>query len=66
MKVEVTMLDKNTKVQVKSPRPGERGVWIIQGWVASSGITDPAYDVTHEKTGRRRIFRRSRMRVKRD
>ena len=63
MKIEVNVLDKDTKVKVKSPGMGESGIWLIKGLVPNSGLDNPAYDVVHEKNGRRRIFRRSRMTV---
>lgn len=65
MTIEIPELEKNTKVRIKTPGPGERGLWIIMGRVPNSGTEDPAYDVVNEKSGRRRIFRRSRMEVKR-
>lgn len=65
MTVDMPELEKGTKVRIKSPGQGESGLWVIVGRVANSGIDDPAYDVVSEKHGRRRIFRRSRMEVKR-
>jgi len=65
MKKDISILENKTEVRIKSPGPGERGVWVVIGRVNNSGSDDPAYDVINDKTGRRRIFRRSRMEVKR-
>ena len=65
MTIDLPELEKGTKVRIKRPKAGERGLWTIVGRVPNSGTDDPAYDVTNDKTGRRRIFRRSRMEVKR-
>jgi hypothetical protein len=54
-------LGRGDKVKVRSPRAGERGVWVVEGQVRNSGPDDPAYDVHHQLSGRRRIFRRSRL-----
>lgn len=60
-----SVLENGTKVRIKKPGPGERGLWVITGRVNNSGTEDPAYDVQNEVSGRRRIIRRSRMEVKR-
>jgi hypothetical protein len=52
---------KGTRVRVRTPGALETGIWVIQGRVANSGVDDPAYDVTHTRSGRRRVFRRSRL-----
>jgi hypothetical protein len=65
MKIEVSILENQTKVKIKQPGPGERGIWIITGLVPNSGLDNPAYDVQNEKSGRRRIFRRDRLTVMR-
>jgi hypothetical protein len=65
MRVRVRVLTRGTRVKVRRPGPGERGVWTVTGRVRSSGIEDPAYDVAHERTGRVRVFRRSRLKFTR-
>ena len=50
-----------SEVTVRGPRVGERGTWRVTGEVATTSPDDPAYDVTHTSTGRRRIFRASRL-----
>jgi hypothetical protein len=35
----------------------------VRGRVVGSGLTDPAYDLDHERSGRPRILRRSRLRL---
>jgi hypothetical protein len=52
---------RHDKVKVVRPGQGETGTWIVEGWVASSGHEDPAYDVRHERRGQPRIFRSSRL-----
>jgi hypothetical protein len=54
-------LSRGDTVKVRSPGPGERGHWIVEGEVRNSGPADPAYDVHHQINGRPRIFRRSRL-----
>jgi hypothetical protein len=63
MKVRLRILDNGTRVRIRQPGPGERGIWIIGGRVTGSGLQDPAYDLGHERTGRPRILRRSRPRL---
>ena len=63
MKVRLHVLDTGTRVRIRQPRAGERGIWVVRGRVAGSGLTDPAYDLDHERTGRQRILRRSRLRL---
>ena len=50
-------------VKVRKPGQGERGYWRVIGEVANSGPADPAYDLTNLASGRRRIFRASRLTV---
>jgi hypothetical protein len=63
MKVRLHVLDPGTRVRIRQPRPGERGIWLVRGRVVGSGLTDPAYDLNHERTGRPRVLRRSRLRL---
>jgi hypothetical protein len=63
MKVRLHVLDTSTRVRIRQPRSGERGIWVIRGRVAGSGLDDPAYDLDHERTGRPRALRRSRLRL---
>jgi hypothetical protein len=63
MKVRLRVLDNGTRVRIRQPRAGERGIWIIRGRVAGSGLDDPAYDLDHERTGRARVLRPSRLRL---
>jgi hypothetical protein len=56
-------IPKGTEVKVRKPGQGERGVWRVLGEVANSGPDDPAYDLTNLVSGRRRIFRASRLTV---
>jgi hypothetical protein len=63
MKVRLRVLDSGTRVHIRQPGPGERGIWVVRGRVAGSGLTDSAYDLDHERTGRPRVLRRSRIRL---
>jgi hypothetical protein len=63
MKIRLPVLDSGTRVRIRQPRAGERGIWIVRGRVAGSGLTDPAYDLNHERTGRPRVLRGSRLRL---
>jgi hypothetical protein len=63
MKVRLRVLATGTRVRIRQPGPGERGVWIVRGRVTGSGPDDPAYDLRQERTGRSRILRRSRLRL---
>jgi hypothetical protein len=63
MKVPLRVLATGTRVRIRQPGPGERGVWIVAGRVTGSGLDDPAYDLRHEGTGRSRVLRRSRLRL---
>ena len=63
MKVRLRVLETGTRVRIRQPGPGERGVWIVAGRVTGSGLGDPAYDLRKERTGRPRILRRSRLRL---
>jgi hypothetical protein len=56
-------IQKGSEVKVRKPGQGERGVWRVMGEVANSGPDDPAYDLTNVVSGRRRIFRASRLTV---
>jgi hypothetical protein len=63
MKVRLRVLDNGTRVRIRQPRSGEPGIWVVRDRVAGSGLDDPAYDLGHERTGRPRILRRSRLRL---
>jgi hypothetical protein len=54
-------IEKGAEVRVRGPRSGESGTWKVVGQVTSSSPDDPAYDVTNLISGRRRIFRSSRL-----
>ncbi|HEY2960284.1 MAG TPA: hypothetical protein VGM21_19070 [Actinomycetota bacterium] len=58
---EPSAIEKGAEVRVRGPRSGEFGTWRVVGPVAGSGPDDPAFDVTNLVSGRRRIFRRSRL-----
>lgn len=58
---EAELIQKGSQVKVKRPRAGESGVWTVTGSVSTPEPTDPAWDVTNTVSGRRRIFRSSRL-----
>jgi hypothetical protein len=63
MRVRLRVLTNGTRVRIRRPGPGERRLWLVAGRVAGSGRDDPAYDLRHERSGRTRILRRSRLRL---
>ncbi len=63
MQVRARILEPGTLVKIHRPGTGERGVWRITGRVRNSGLDDPAYDLTHMRTGRMRVLRRSRLKL---
>jgi hypothetical protein len=63
MRVHLRVLANGTRVRIRHPGPGERGLWLVCGRVAGSGLDDPAYDLRHVRSGRTRILRRSRLRL---
>jgi hypothetical protein len=63
MRVRLRVLTRDTPVRIRRPGPGERGTWLVAGRVAGSGTDDPAYELRHQRNGRSRILRRSRLRL---
>jgi hypothetical protein len=63
MRVRLRVLTHGTHVRIRRPGPGERGLWLVAGRVAGSGLDDPAYELRHQRTDRSRILRRSRLRL---
>ena len=63
MRVRLRVLTHGTSVRIRRPGPGERGLWLVAGRVAGSGTDDPAYELRHQRSGRPRILRRSRLRL---
>jgi hypothetical protein len=61
VEVQTRAIQKGSEVKVRKPGSGEMGTWRVLGEVANSGPDDPAYDVTNLRSGRRRIFRSSRL-----
>ena len=61
VKAETLAIQTGSEVKVRKPGSGEMGTWRVLGEVANSGPDDPAYDVTNLRSGRRRIFRSSRL-----
>jgi hypothetical protein len=65
MRVRLRVLVPGTRVRIRRPGPGERGLWLVDGRIVGSGLDDPAYDLRHQRSGRVRILRRSRLRLTR-
>jgi hypothetical protein len=59
--VQTQAIETGSQVKVRKPGTGEMGTWRVTGEVANSGSEDPAYDVTNLRSGKRRIFRASRL-----
>jgi hypothetical protein len=65
MRVRLRILISGTRVRVRRPGPGERGLWVVGDRLVGSGLHDPAYELHHQPSGRTRILRRSRLRLTR-
>jgi hypothetical protein len=65
MRVRVRILTSGTRVRIRRPGPGERGLWVVGDRLVGSGLHDPAYELRHQPSGRTRILRRSRLRLTR-
>jgi hypothetical protein len=63
MRVRLRVLASGTRVRVRRPGRGERGLWSVTGWLLGRG--GPAYELRQERSGRTRILRRSRLRLTR-
>ena len=65
MRVRLRVLTLGTRVRVRRPGRGERGLWVVGDRLVGSGLQDPAYELRQERSGRARILRRSRLRLTR-
>jgi hypothetical protein len=65
MRVRLRVLTPGTRVRVRRPGRGERGLWLVGDRLVGSGTDDPAYELRHQPSGRARILRRSRFRLTR-
>jgi hypothetical protein len=65
MRVRLRVLVRGTRVRVRRPGRGERGLWVVGDRLVGSGLQDPAYELRQERSGRARILRRSRLRLTR-
>jgi hypothetical protein len=65
MRVRLRILVPGTRVRIRRPGPGERGLWVVGDRLVGSGRHDPAYELHHQPSGRARILRRSRLRLTR-
>jgi hypothetical protein len=65
MRVRLCILVPGTRVWVRRPGRGERGLWVVGDRLVGSGLEDPAYELRHQPSGRTRILRRSRLRLTR-
>jgi hypothetical protein len=65
MRVRLRVLTPGTRVRVRRPGRGERGLWVVGDRLVGSGLQDPAYELRHQRSGRARILRRSRLRLTR-
>jgi hypothetical protein len=63
MRVRLRVLTPGTRVRIRHPGPGERGLWLVGGRLVGSGPDDPAYELRHARSGRARVLRRSRLRL---
>jgi hypothetical protein len=65
MRVRLRVLTPGTRVRVRRPGRGERGLWVVGDRLVGSGLQDPVYQLRQERNGRARILRRSRLRLTR-
>jgi hypothetical protein len=65
MRVRLRVLTSGTRVRVRRPGRGERGLWVVGDRLVGSGLHDPAYELRQERSDRARILRRSRLRLTR-
>jgi hypothetical protein len=65
MRVRLRILVPGTRVRVRCPGRGERGLWVVGDRLVGSSPDDPAYELRHQPSGRTRILRRSRLRLTR-
>jgi hypothetical protein len=65
MRVRLRVLTPGTRVHIRRPGPGERGLWVVGDRLVGSGLQDPAYELRQQRSGRARILRRSRLRLTR-
>jgi hypothetical protein len=63
MRVHLRILVPGTRVRLRRPGRGERGIWVVGDRLVGSGPDDPAYQLRHQPSGRTRILRRSRLRL---
>jgi hypothetical protein len=65
MRVRLCVLVPGTRVRLRRPGRGERGLWVEGERLDGSGLQDPAYELRHQPSGRTRILRRLRLRLTR-
>ena len=65
MRVHLRVLVPGTRVRVRRPGRGERGLWVVGDRLVGSSLDDPAYELRHQPSGRTRLLRRSRLRLTR-
>jgi hypothetical protein len=65
MHVRLHVLVPDTRVRLRRPGLGERGLWLVGDGLIGSGLDDPAYQLRHQSGGRARILRRCRLRLTR-
>ena len=65
MRVRLRILVPGTRVRVRRPGPGERGLWVVGDRLVGSGFDDFAYELCHQPSDWARILRRSRLRLTR-
>jgi hypothetical protein len=63
MIVRVRVLEEGTPVRVRQPASREHGTWLVRERVAGSGLKDPEYRLSHERSQRTCVLRRSRLQV---
>jgi hypothetical protein len=63
MIVRVRVLEEGTRVHVREPADRQHGTWLVSERVVGSGLEDPEYRLSHERSQRTCVLRRSQLRV---
>jgi hypothetical protein len=66
MQVQIQVFEPGTRVEVKEPAEGLRGVWIVHTRIVEAGLQDALYDLFHSRSGRHVEARRSRLKLSKE
>lgn len=63
MKVRLRVLEAGTPVRVRQPGGREHGIWLVIDRVVGSRLEDPEYRLSHERSQRTCVLRRSQLQL---